>query len=705
MRSIISMLILSVVFLGSYAGAQNDDRMTLPFDIITNAAGFKLLTGVEATMLDTSSGFVSTPFSGSYQTAVTDADAKEPHRIYRSGFVYEEIATLKELTEKSSFAIKASYKGFSYSIAAKINQQREHSLNDTSLKTIASSRVETQIHAADYNPSLPADAFRAEVVEMRNQLEEALSKGNMQAAALLRSQFRRAYGTGFIRSITVGGVYYIDRVERFSSRTERDSKRVEISGGGGGASFAATTDKERTEKYENKFRNATGKFVGGKYNVTYATWEEFQKSANEWAASVEAGKTEPLNAEYVPYYSINYLRPLTEKPYGEISPETSIVGYYGTPDRPEAAMIVTYLDGQRINMGVVPSLVPVSAYVDGKSISLLVSVDPDTVRFNQVDRLQAWGKLRKELVGSFASAAANVDDPPYLEEAYVWPTLVIDSGGDPKKWTSFLPSKQPMEAPVRLLVNDQIAANSGSRTEAQMNGHYVFDIGTNSDAIVNLIKSGKLRLATNWTADFMDIRQSTSRPIEISEVAEGGRIAFRYPAVPLTSEKDRFESQIQDAISVRIFAALNGPKKSVVPIQVGALSTRTIWARGKRSADFECVTIEKNGYSADLKPPAGFDLIGTSVVTLTDNGPPAERQKAWGCKPPGHCDSLGEACQTRYNQVAGCFVNSEWMTWYKGLSTNLKLSEDPKFICDATLHPGYPKLLTEQSAVVGSGAK
>src|SRR5688500_7694410 len=143
--------------------------MNLPFDLIANAPGFKLLAGVDPDGLTSTQGFVGVAFADTYVAGVPAAVAR-----HRGGFDFEEIATLKELTEKSAFAVQASYKGFSYSVAAKINRERETSLNDRSIRTYAYSKYETSVLEAPYDATLASDSFKPDVIAMRAELDTAL---------------------------------------------------------------------------------------------------------------------------------------------------------------------------------------------------------------------------------------------------------------------------------------------------------------------------------------------------------------------------------------------------------------------------------------------------------------------------------------------------------------------------------------------------
>ncbi|MEM9086935.1 MAG: hypothetical protein AAGB23_13520 [Pseudomonadota bacterium] len=78
----------------------------------------------------------------------------------------------------------------------------------------------------------------------------------------------------------------------------------------------------------------------------------------------------------------------------------------------------------------------------------------------------------------------------------------------------------------------------------------------------------------------------------------------------------------------------------------------------------------------------GFVRIGGKVVRTWDfiNGPGDPRSYANTCAPSGHCDGKGERCLTQ-ERNAGCYVNVEWLNWYRDERAKAELPVRDQDVC------------------------
>jgi len=250
-----------------------DDRLYLPVKV---AQGLDTLDGVDADRLLTSSAVRTSPFARDYaKSKLLVTKTKQ----YRGDFKFEAISTLEELTERSSFAVRASARNPMFSVALSTNRDRDLAISEQSLRLYAFTRYEVESKVFEYR-DLPAQAFTADVQALQRRLEDALTRKDLAAASKVREEFRAVYGTGFIKQVSRGGMFYLQKTQTFSSRAERDRAKLSFEGSGYGVDANVNSDQEQRKKYERAFTGISGEFAGGSYVVTDPTWDNFVNKAN-----------------------------------------------------------------------------------------------------------------------------------------------------------------------------------------------------------------------------------------------------------------------------------------------------------------------------------------------------------------------------------------------------------------------------------------
>jgi hypothetical protein len=286
--------------------------------------------------------------------------------------------------------------------------------------------------------------------------------------------------------------------------------------------------------------------------------------------------------------------------------------------------------------------------------------------------------VKSREVGQFRAAAVD-SDVSYIESAFVWPTIEFWKNTENRDKTfSIQPVGVSIETSVKRLVDDELAASNGHRSEDNMAGWYLFELPLTETQTREALQKGELKLVTNWTVDFMDVQRSDAMGFEVQN-AKGQRIAFRYPSVPAPAETARFKQQIEDSIESRIKAAVEGPPKRVQAISIkGPIWTRMYWAGGREYNENYCwpkkVRTDKN--SDPWKVVKESAPAGMEFHMVEQKG-----DRSSGCADDGNCTGSGESCGT-YFLVSGCYVSADWMKWYRATVARINVPEDSKFVCD-----------------------
>lgn len=110
--------------------------------------------------------------------------------------------------------------------------------------------------------------------------------------------------------------------------------------------------------------------------------------------------------------------------------------------------------------------------------------------------------------------------------------------------------------------------------------------------------------------------------------------------------------------------AIDRPNKTVITYTNEVSISRAYWAKASQHQDFPC-----------LNTPSGYERFDLET-----------RQQGIGlhkgkCVPQGSsfCDSYHEGCDEIY--VTGCFVNQDWVAWYRKTMQSLKLAVTPTAMC------------------------
>lgn len=125
---------------------------------------------------------------------------------------------------------------------------------------------------------------------------------------------------------------------------------------------------------------------------------------------------------------------------------------------------------------------------------------------------------------------------------------------------------------------------------------------------------------------------------------------------------DYLVDQMDQRVSALV-AKIDGPAKSVVPITGGLYQTTAYWAGGAYSNVFPCV-------NTPTSPGDTYEKIGAQEVGTYDGRVYPAGSEGWnlslGCKGgPEYCDAGGDEFCVSSHRAAGCYVNSEWATWYR----------------------------------------
>jgi hypothetical protein len=310
--------------------------------------------------------------------------------------------------------------------------------------------------------------------------------------------------------------------------------------------------------------------------------------------------------------------------------------------------------------------------------------------------------------------ASSVDDPLYVEDMIVWPSLVTDAG------EVFVPVGSTSELPIKQLVDDAIAARNNSRALTQMSGWFDFELGPRTRDAWGAIESGKVQLTTNWTIDHVDVRDTL--PVTLAKDTESSRTKdtqkrgigakvigwfstsddtpnesrMRFVssnAMSVWASNESMKRSIENSIDAKVRAAVDGPPKRVVNIPTGAvLFTRSCWADCKTKAteqDFKCAAPEvpitvppspglvssdpilnRDAYAKD-----GMVLVGKETLERV-SGPNR------GCAvQDGRCFRSGEQCMNWQSAVTRCYVSSDWKAWAERTMKRLNLPLTDDFIC------------------------
>lgn len=132
-------------------------------------------------------------------------------------------------------------------------------------------------------------------------------------------------------------------------------------------------------------------------------------------------------------------------------------------------------------------------------------------------------------------------------------------------------------------------------------------------------------------------------------------------------------ADVDEALEKKIRYALDGPPKRVKKIKGGIYKTISYWSKGAKNRTTLCLPA--------IKPINAMTQIdGKDTRTWDARKGIAEIPKSLGCKPAGHCDSHGEFCVS-YERNSGCFVNTDWLAWYRNRIKSLRESENISSIC------------------------
>lgn len=121
---------------------------------------------------------------------------------------------------------------------------------------------------------------------------------------------------------------------------------------------------------------------------------------------------------------------------------------------------------------------------------------------------------------------------------------------------------------------------------------------------------------------------------------------------------------------------LYGPKKSVEPFTVqGMAVTIGYWDSGNLQRAHACVS--------PLIQKQGMTIIGGELgpeIRITNQNVQNYGNNFRGCAPAPFCDSAGEYCTVRA-RAGGCYVGTDWLSWYKLDRTEKGVPVDWSVVC------------------------
>ncbi len=551
---------------------KDDNTLILPVEVLRNNPTLAVGDGVDHSALGSVFAEKESAFAVSHDCWSRNASSPSSNAATEvqhdgvfdpaSEFKFSEVESLRELTESSSFGIKAKVSSPYFSASAEMNSTAHSELSKSRKLIFGSTRYETD---RCFMTSIPTDAsdLAPEVQDLLEELSAAQRDGDVIGGAEVRSRFYNKYGSGFILEMTRGGMFWVQQeVSRefsLTSMTQKQKAKGEGGASGVSASVEASTSSSTETKKEDLFTDIEGNFYGGKPDIPTMTWKGFQEAGTTWYESLRANEQyrRTLSATFIPYEEIVVLRPLTTRPKAWEEDVVDFLGFFGSAERPQAGGFLRYLDGYDVQFGSFPVLQPIRGGLSGSTFKLLTAVDPGVLDEDVDFRRRTWSEgIGSSHVSEYQPEGDDLVDAPRIIGAMVLPVLqVLDENGrlfkeigsgDPLRiWPA---ASGPISVQAFLNEENKNARPRDRRTWVN------FRLGDLKDLFPKALRGGRVQLLTMVTVDGMRIAFSNPLPISVDDAGgadDRANLTFKVTG-PLSAAKDPdFHNDYSDLLTRR----------------------------------------------------------------------------------------------------------------------------------------------------------